>query len=156
MNRNICFRLLRSTLAAIPVLMLGCGSGVSQYNSSVEGVVTLDDLPLGNVVVSFVPNSQSEGQLPISTALTDEQGRFKLQFKRNGQTDEPGASLGAHLVLVKDQMTERKPRSSDSDTKGPVESKKKVPSRYGFPTTTPLTVEVTSDRHDYPLSLKSR
>jgi hypothetical protein len=155
MNRNVCFRLLGCVFAALPVFVLGCGNGASGYNNSVEGVVTLDGQPLGNVVVSFVPNSPSEAQSPVSTARTDEQGRFKLQCKRNGSTDEPGAVLGTHIVLVTEQMTERNTNRDDTAAKGPA-SKKKVPSRYGFPGTTPLTLEVTAEKHDYPLSLTSR
>ena len=128
MNRNVCFRLLGCVFAALPVFVLGCGSGASEYNNSVEGVVTLDGQPLGNVVVNFVPNRQSEVQAPVSSARTDEQGRFKLQCKRNGGTDEPGAVLGTHTVLVTEQTTDRKTKSDDPDSKGgPAVSKKRVP-----------------------------
>jgi hypothetical protein len=156
MNRNVCLRLLGCVIAALPVSVLGCGGGASGYNDSVEGVVTLDGQPLGNVVVSFVPNGPGEAQPPVSTARTDEQGRFKLQCKRNGSTDEPGAVLGTHVVLVTEQPAERKTRSDDSAAPGPTASKKRVPARYGFPGTTPLTVAVTAEKHDYPLSLTSR
>jgi hypothetical protein len=156
MNRNVCSRLLGCVFAALLVFVLGCGSGASEYNNSVEGVVTLDGKPLGNVVVSFVPKNQSEGQPLVSTAVTDEQGRFKLQCKRNGRTDEPGAVLGTHVVLVTDQMPDRKTRSDDPDAQGPALPKKKVPAHYGFPGTTQLTVEVTAEKHDYPLSLTNR
>jgi hypothetical protein len=155
MNRNVRVRLLGCVVAALPVFVLGCGGGASGYNTSVEGVVTLDGQPLGNVVVSFVPNSQGEVQLPVSMARTDEHGRFKLQCKRNGSTEEPGAVFGTHVVLVT-EPTERKARSDDPAAPGPAAAKKRVPTRYGFPGTTPLTVEVTAEKHDYPLSLTSR
>jgi hypothetical protein len=155
MNRTSCRRPRGYALAALVAFVAGCGGGVGEYNPAVEGVVTLDGQPLPNVIVTFVPNSRGGAQPPSSTARTDDQGRFQLQCKRSGDTEEPGAVVGTHSVLVT-QMTDRKSRSEDPDAKANVSLTKKVPAHYGVPGKTPLTVDVTADKHDYPLSLKTR
>jgi hypothetical protein len=156
MNRNSRRRPLGRSLAPLLLFALGCGGGAGEYNTAVEGVVTLDGQPLGNVLVSFVPKGQGQVQPPVSTARTDEQGRFKLRCKRNGSADEPGAVLGTHSVLVTEQAADRKKRGEDPDSKAAAVPGRKVPAHYGVPGQTPLTVEVTADKHDYALSLTSR
>jgi hypothetical protein len=156
MNWKLSSPKLGCFLASLALFALGCGSGVSySYNDSVEGVVTLDNEPLANVIVSFVPESRAEVQPPISTAKTDEQGRFKLQSKRNGTTERPGAVLGKHAVLVTEQVAGSRKRTDDSEEMEAGLPTRKVPSHYGFPGQTPLTIDVTADKHDYPLTLTS-
>jgi hypothetical protein len=156
MNRTSCVRIPGRVFAPLLAFAIGCGGG-GAYNNSVEGVVTLDGKPLGNVVVSFVPQSQGGVQPPVSIGRTDEQGRFRLQCKRNGSAEEPGAFLGTHSVLVTEPAADRKNRSEDPDAKAAAApTNKRVPSQYGVPGSTPLTVEVTAEKHEYSFDLKSR
>ncbi len=155
MNWNSSSCKIHILFSSLLLFAVGCGSGAS-YNNSVEGVVTLDNEPLANVIVSFVPQSQEDKQAPISTAKTDEQGRFKLQYKQNGGSEQPGAVLGMHAVLVKEPLPERKRKSDDSQAMEVELPVHRIPSNYGVPGKTPLKVEVTADKHDYPLSLTSR
>ena len=155
MNWKSWYRKVSFLLSSLLLVALGCGSGAS-YNSSVEGVVTLDNEPLANVIVSFVPQSQEEKQAPLSTAKTDAQGRFKLQYKHNGSSEQPGAVVGMHEVLVTEQLPERKRKSDDPEATEVELPARRIPSHYGFPGKTPLKIEVTADKHDYPLNLTSR
>src|SRR5579871_2451880 len=65
----------------------------------VRGVVLLDNKPLPNAAVLFVPLLDDFGSDMNSVAMTDEQGRFTL--KCNWQ-NQPGAAVARHKVLVHD------------------------------------------------------
>ncbi len=145
-------RLCRCLLAAV-VLTTGCGGPKVTFNPKVEGVVTLDGQPLPNVLVRFIPEAVNDEQLPISHAITDEQGRFQLKYQSKGKSDQPGAVLGKHLVLVTDPST-RSSRKKDEQTDEVVV--RRVPDVYGLTHNNPLSCEVTADRHDYPLVLSNQ
>ncbi|HJT79463.1 MAG TPA: hypothetical protein VJ739_19865 [Gemmataceae bacterium] len=128
----------RSRAAALLALLLtaGCG-GAPVCNSRVEGTVRLDGVPLGGVRVEFVPDVASGVAAPSSSALTDENGHFRLTFG----DDRPGAVVGRHRVVVIVGRGEARPRGV------------KVPLVYAIAAQTPLRVEVTPDGHTYDVAL---
>src|SRR5262249_4395663 len=78
------------------VLTLGCGGGPKFV--PVSGVVTLNNRPLANALVSFQPIAK-EGSIiagPGSQGKTNEKGEFTL----TASTGEPGAVVGKHEVRI--------------------------------------------------------
>lgn len=82
---------------------IGCGSGESfqPILGLVEGTVTINGAPAADVMVTFEP--QSNGDLKksmigsASTAMTDAQGKFELQYGGGGTK---GAVVGPHVVRI--------------------------------------------------------
>ncbi len=114
------------------LMFAGCGG--NSFNpplSEVNGRVTLDDVPLPDAIITFVPNDG-----PSSGGFTDQDGRFNLLFK-NGQ---PGAMIGVHSVRI------------STDINGTfLPENEKVPAKYNSEST--LTVEVKEGLNSIPFHL---
>lgn len=70
---------------------IGCGQSGPQL-ATVEGEVLLDGQPLPAVLVEFQPEAVGSPSLGV----TDENGKFRLQFSQQRR----GALLGRHTVKV--------------------------------------------------------
>ena len=91
------FQFRRVGLAiVILAVTVGCSSG--RKIVPVSGVVTVDDKPARNVIVSFQPLGAENDQNPGrgSTATTDENGRYSLIY----DGERPGALTGKHRVRI--------------------------------------------------------
>ncbi len=97
--------------------------------ASVSGLVTLDEKPLPNAVVIFLPTDGGRG----SRGRTDDKGRYTLRYLR----DIEGAIPGSHRVRI---VT----ASEDS----PVE---RLPAKYNAATTLKVEVAAGSNTFDFPL-----
>jgi hypothetical protein len=126
-----------------------CGSK-ARFADTVEGKLTKGTAPLAGVRVQFVPQDTSQGQLPLSSATTDEKGFFRLTREDNGK---PGAVLGKHKVVLVPGRPGGGPRSRDEDDK-PAPAIAPVPDAYHTLATTPLEIEIKADQKDYPLQVK--
>ena len=80
-------------LACLVIGLAGCARGPTF--ADVEGVVTLNGKPLGNVKVEYWPETDG----PISTGVTDESGKYVLKADDGART---GAVIGEHKVLLRD------------------------------------------------------
>jgi hypothetical protein len=136
--------------AALALGAAGCGGGKPwDVNDRVEGTVKLDGAPLANVFVQFVPDIDPKIQAPTSNGFTDEKGQFKLAF----DDQRPGAVVGKSFVVVVRGRTaagggdDRDPQARQAPAGAA------VPEVYSLAAKTPLTVEVTADRHTYDLTL---
>jgi hypothetical protein len=148
MARTVCCR--TCVLLFVLCLSLGCGGGGKKWaaNDQVEGTLKIDGAPLPNVMVEFVPDLDPQIQAPISRGYTDEAGHFKLAF----ENDKPGAVIGKHNVLIR-QGRSASPGEEDRDPQKAAAKGPRVPAVYANPLQTPLQIEVTADKHDYPLTL---
>jgi hypothetical protein len=84
--------------AALALVLAGCGG--SHKGVPVSGRVRLDNKPLANATVIFMPVA-GEGQKdppPASVGTTDEEGRYSLVFSNNPNTS--GAVVGKHKVII--------------------------------------------------------
>src|SRR4051794_6559010 len=63
----------------------GCGSGAGV---PVSGTVRLDDQPLADVVVTFIPDAQTKG--PQGTARTGPDGKYELVNAQGKKEMAPG------------------------------------------------------------------
>src|SRR5262245_27902196 len=94
-------RLARSygvILSFLVVSIGGCNrSGLNLAH--VEGVVTLDNQPVEDAAVLFLPDDPAMG--PPAAGTTDSEGRFTLLT-----ANQPGAAIGQHKVAISKDTTE--------------------------------------------------
>lgn len=133
------------TLAAsLWVAFAGCSDGARGKVAEVEGTVKLDDSPLANVSVQFLPEDNS---LPGSTGSTDDKGHFVLRTADN----RGGAVVSKHKVVVRGERGDER-----TGAKG---SPRPVPVKYTQATAdNPLgVVEVSeSKKSGYDFDLRSK
>ncbi len=149
-------RSLACLAAATALAVAGCAKGPPPV-TEVSGVVTLDGQPLPKARVEFVPDLSGFGAEMNSSAITDEQGRYTLAFT---YTQQPGAVVGKHHVLVTEAPTPGEYRSMDPQTQAKLTQYMKslknrpIPPVYGEINKTPLIIEVKPDQKTYDLTLK--
>ena len=141
-------------LAAVAVG--GCGKGAPPPVTEVEGTVLLDNKPLPNAQVQFVPQLERFGAEMNSTAVTDENGHFRLICNYQQQ---PGAVVGKHWVLVTEAPTPEEYRRQDGDSQAKYAryvaglKNRPIPENYSTVGKTPLVLEVTADKKEYNLTM---
>jgi len=129
-------------MLAVVIAGGGCG-GTSSGPGLVpaEGVVLLDDKPLGNASVRLVPTGETRGDR-ASIAMTDAAGKFAV-----GSADgkHKGTAIGSYQVVISKLV---KPDGSDfipDPNVGPDETggyKELLPATYSDPAQSTLTAEV--------------
>jgi hypothetical protein len=126
-------------------LFAGCGP--RHELAKVEGTVRAGGQPLANVVVTFLPESAGDADVPRSVAQTDAAGRFALRT----ELQQEGAVVGKHRVVVEDLAINSAPRSSDGTVL------KRPPARFSASYSdllrTPLMVEVKRGEQTIDLKL---
>ena len=88
-------------VAATMFGLVGCGEKeVLPQLGMVSGAITVNGVPFPDLKVTFEPEGQGGSKSLVgsaSTAITDSQGRFELQYEGSG---EKGAVVGTHVVRV--------------------------------------------------------
>jgi hypothetical protein len=134
----------------VAITAAGCGPGLI-YNDTVEGTATIDGVPLARVHVQFYPETATGLAAPSSTALTDDQGRFKMIC----ENQRLGAVVAKHDVVV--LVGRDYDPATDGDNHGDADAARpprpQVPACYTIVHNTPLQVDVTKDQHTYELKL---
>jgi hypothetical protein len=152
-------RILTRLLAGLAVLVAGalCGCGKSPPPvTEVEGTILLDKQPLPFVMVEFMPDLTKFGAEVNSSATTDEKGFFRLTYSL---TQQPGAVVGKHRVVISDIPTPEEYRSQDPETQAKYAryraglKNRPIPKAYTAAGKTDLIVEVTADKKTYNLEL---
>lgn len=129
--KKIAGLMLLVALSAFP----GCG-GDPYLVAEVEGVVLKGDRPLPGVEVRFLPDPEQSTAGPSSLAETDEQGRFRLQYSKPGESQvRDGAVVGWHRVTLGDLRQKPAPQGSE-----PFPSR--IPDQYREIHGTPLRFEI--------------
>jgi hypothetical protein len=118
-------------LLALTATAGGCQRGNKWNLAPVEGTVTKDGHPLADIQVFFLADAEAGTQGPRARGITDESGHYQLRTD-NG---DDGAAVGWHHVCIVDPQA--KP-----DTP---EEKRRIPSRYGRFSETPLRAQVGSE-----------
>jgi hypothetical protein len=138
-------RPVAALLAAALVAIAGCGGdGVKVVPA--EGVVKIDGRPAANVLVQFMPDSRTGGKGQTSSALTDENGKFRLKT----QDGRDGAAVGTHMVALIDSEEDR-PAQGKAAKKGRLDGKYATPVVSGLTANVsegggPVTLEATAPR----------
>ena len=119
-------------LLALTSCLAGCGRGPRPDLGTVEGIVTLDGMPLAAATVRFTPHGPGR----TAQGVTDASGRYRLLYLR----DVPGANVDRHVVRI----------TTASDETGGVES---LPVRYHRRST--LEAHVKPGRNTVDFALES-
>jgi hypothetical protein len=144
--------LLALPVVAVVLALTSCTKSPPAV-TEVEGVVLLDNQPLAHAQVEFMPESADFGSQINSTAVTDEMGRFRLTCNWQGQ---PGAVIGKHHVVVTEVAPPGESRGERMKAAAAQAKQKNrpIPPIYSNYSKTPLIVDVTAEKKDYPLNLK--
>lgn len=142
--------MLRIRCSALTCVIVGliCAPGCGKKGPSlapVVGTIRYEGKPVGGASVSFVP---SDPKLRAATAITDDQGNYRLETLGFGE----GAIVGKHRVSV----ALRTPTPPVKDLKTPRQiGKPLLPAKYFNPDKSGLSAEVTAtgeNRFDFDLS----
>jgi len=132
----------RKTLSILALICLAMGiplwSGCGGPEvAPVTGQIKLEGEPIPGALVAFYPLDAGPGRRVIS-AVTDEEGRFQLTFRRSGD----GAPPGRYAVTA----VWREPQEDGDEVlrTGP----NMLPARYAAPETSGLTVTISSGAND--------
>jgi hypothetical protein len=130
----------------------GCNTQAPPEIVPAEGIVLLNGKPLAKAQVRFIP-TMDVGPEFIATAITDEQGKFKLES--NGQS---GAAVGEHLVAVceSDPPQELLSESKQRELAVYLRSlqNRPIPPNYGSPVGSGLSATIAKDGAPIELKLK--
>jgi hypothetical protein len=134
-------------LQALLLLATGCGRPELPINPKVEGIVTLDSVPLAGVRVEFIPEgTDPKAGGPTSSGFTDDKGRYELTYGEQ----KTGAVLGKHRVVI---LAGRRAAEGRDEREAASDRGKALPQDYSIAARTPVRVEVTADKHTYDLKL---
>jgi hypothetical protein len=147
------FGTLARALLVLGLSLLTCSCSKSPPPvTEVEGTLLLNEQPLPNALVQFMPETSDFGAEVNSTAVTDDKGHFTLTCAVKNQ---PGAVVGKHRVVV----TEASPPADirrQQDKVGEYQNKLKnrpIPPLYSNYSDTTLRVEVTAGQKDYTVKM---
>jgi hypothetical protein len=117
----------------LALALAGCGGGPEV--APVEGVLRVNGRPMGKVFVQFHPDPDRGTTGPSSSAVTDDEGRFRLRYDTPGGAEPAeGAVVGWHRVVLADYS-----RFDDGSGRAPPS---KIPDTYWTVLHTPLRAEV--------------
>lgn len=149
--------LATACLTILPIALSACGRHPPP--ATVEGTLWLDNEPLDNCLICFLPEPNQQAKGPHSTAVTDRQGAYRLRF----DNQQEGASIGWHRVTVQDfsvsSGTFRRDHGTvDADVREdsppPPARRSRVPEQYMSPRATPLRKEVKAGHQVIELHIK--
>jgi hypothetical protein len=142
---------------ALALLACGCAEAPPRL-TEVEGTVLLDNKPLPQALVRFVPEASGPGAALIATGVTDDQGHFRLTCDMK---NEPGAVVGKNRVVVIDAPPPAEARGPSGKAQeaaarylaGLKMKNRPIPQAYSTAAKTPVTVEVKQEQKDYTIKL---
>jgi hypothetical protein len=117
----------------VPLLLVALGCGKGYQVAPVSGRVTLDNRPLANADVRFIPTTGQD--LPYSFGITDEQGHYELRL---GVDNREGAVVGEHHVTI--SMSQAHGKIMPRPGTGNKRLGEFLPSRYNRASTLTCTV----------------
>jgi len=144
-------------------VMLGCGGEPDKIKVvSVTGTVTFDGQPLGDAIVTFLPQT---AQGVAAAATTDASGRYTLQ---TAGVRKPGAAPGEYKVTI--MKTEVKQLRTEAEALAQVnaqnpmampppttEAKHLLPEKYRLPAKSGFAATVReSEKNSFDFELKSK
>jgi hypothetical protein len=139
----------------ILITIIGCSSSVKRNLpvEYVEGIVTMDGVPLDNASVQFVPKTEDQGE--AAGGYTDVKGKYTLS-SMNGDTGK-GALPGDYIVLI--TKTISVPISGAKYGEGdapPEESKELVPAAYNNRSKPLLEASVVKGKNTFNFDVKTK
>src|SRR5438093_10817841 len=95
----ICSRRISAGLLCLGIVPLGCGQ--QPQIAEVQGTVKLNGKALPEVEVYFIPDGEQGTKGPRAAAVTDSEGRYRLDCGDLGQ----GGVVGYHRVVLVDRLS---------------------------------------------------
>lgn len=144
-----------SLAAAWAVAFLVCGCKSPPPLTEVEGVVLLRGKPLPRAEITFCPMIQGFGGEIMSTAVTDDQGRFRMKCG-----EKFGACTCEHRVVVAEGPLPEELRGMSARAQVGASrylaslKNRPIPVQYTSFAQTPLAITVTADRKEYRIELQ--
>ena len=132
----------------VAIGLSGCGGGgeAGPALHAVSGVVTHNGQPLPKMAVKFSPVAGGS----YSTATTDEQGKFTLQYNMN----KSGAIAGENIVSA--EYVPRTPEEESAASRpnfAPPAPYKEVIKKYGTKETSPYRVTIDGPKENLDVKL---
>jgi len=139
---------------AVGLVALACGCSKSDPSLvPVTGTVTLNDQPLANATVTFIPKDGTPGFGGVGR--TDAAGKYTLKGSRD---DAPGIPAGEYRVVIGKRLMPDGSEVPANDNTPPMNSpaKESVPAAYSSlaATTLSATVQPGGGPIDFPLRAK--
>src|SRR5262249_26583690 len=89
-------------------IVSGCGK--PYQIAEVDGVLVAKGKPAHKVRIQFIPDIDKGAKGPPSSAETDANGKFTLQYAEpGGNLSQPGAVVGWHRVVLSDLQLSESP-----------------------------------------------
>ncbi len=142
-------------------VLLGCVLALAGCAKSppaivpVEGVVLLNNQPLPNAMVQFIPMIDGFGAEYIASGITDANGRFKVACPL-----KEGAAAAESVVTVEEASPPDNARGMSGEAQAALTrymnglKNRPIPPAYGSAAKSPLKVTVTAGQTEYKLELK--
>lgn len=127
-------------------LVPGCGQGGGERKYTVSGTVTLNNEPVAEAAVTFLP----AGGGPPEVAKTDATGRFtisavpgryKVTIAKYVSEEQPAAAGGGEYQEVSPDVT-------------PAPARNVLPAKYADPSTSGFEVEVKAGENNFTFNLE--
>ena len=99
LTRRRC-KVLATAWLVLPAV--GCSDTVQL--GTVSGTVTQGGKPCDSILVNFMPDPSMKQPAAMSSAITDDDGRYTLRYQGDGKPT--GAAIGRHIVIVNDLAPE--------------------------------------------------
>jgi hypothetical protein len=139
----------RSTLSVwvtcVTLMSAGCGGSSGPELVEVHGTVLLDGKPLSGASIRFVPELQGAEAVRPASGVTDDDGRYELEYS----SSRSGALPGRYKVLI---TTARAPDEDEEGNPTPA-APETVPDVYNINST--LTADVGPDKDEFDFKLES-
>ncbi len=136
---------LSGWMACVARLSAGCGGASGPELIDVHGTVLLDGKPLPNATVRFVPEVQGAEAVRPASGVTDDDGRYELEYS----STRSGALPGKYKVLI---TTAQAPEEDEEGNPTPAVPET-VPDVYNIKST--LTADVGADQDEFDFKLES-
>jgi hypothetical protein len=144
-TRKLTLTFILFAVALTSAVCGGCGGSDHPDLGQVQGTVTMDEEPLADATVTFVPE---EGR--PSSGITNSNGEYELTYVR----DTKGAVLGHHKVRILAVEEDASAEDTEFPEDTASQAKESIPAKYNTQTT--LTADVEKGKNTFDFDLKSQ
>lgn len=133
------YRIILFCILSWAITLIGCGPRMPQL-AEVEGTVSKGGKNLDDVDVQFLPDPERDNKSPMSSGITDNNGRYVQKYLENGKD---GAAVGWHRVILIDN------RVYDRDNPQP----SRFDYKFNLAASTPIKVEVKPGKQTIDINI---
>lgn len=134
----------------------GCSNKEKIVLVPVEGKLVMNGQPVPLARIEFMPEFKGHGADSNSSAITDETGKFVLQFS-NGN---PGCAVAKHHVVINEAPVGANMRGQDEASQNRFAEysrslkNRPLPASYQLYSTSPLIIDITAEKRDLVLEMR--